>query len=137
MIANQPKRKACLEIIVLFVILLPLIIFIIFILFIRDQQKLMKEEMEKVETIEGVFESVEKVQKEVLVSKTKIRIGHSDDMEEEEEDEYETKTFYRIRFEDGREMDFPNVSTVPINKGEYVKIYYNGYGIQDVIKVEK
>lgn len=122
-------RKACIEIAVLIV----LIAMVIIGYSLKGHVDKIEYNRKQISEIEGVFESLTTIRKVkqdddiVLIEGTIAPQDHSPPKEVEMVDRY------LIKFADGREIDFANMPRKPIEKGQYIKIYYNYYGIQDIV----
>lgn len=91
-------------------------------------------------SVEGEILSSEVIEKEIEVKKlvsNKFEINSNDKSTEEPKYEIEKiiKKFYQVKFVDGRDVDFADISEKPLNKGNYYIIKYNG--LNEIISVEK
>jgi hypothetical protein len=85
--------------------------------------------------VEGQIEKSESINKEIEVPDQSI---HSDDKKMEFKTKMVTKKFFVVKFSDGREKEFVDIPSKPINAGEYYQIIYNGMNeITEVTKIEK
>lgn len=81
--------------------------------------------------IEGEIISCETIKKEIPIPSREVS---EDGKSVKIETKYITKKFFVINFEDGREKEFTNIPSKPLNVGSYYTIKYNGLGeIKEVI----
>lgn len=90
-----------------------------------------KEMRLQVFTIEGQIEKSESITKKIEVP---TPVQSNDKIEKK----YTEKSFFIVKFVDGREKEFCNIPSKPLNVGENYVIRYNGMNeIIDIDKIEK
>lgn len=90
-----------------------------------------KETRLQVFTIEGQIEKSESITKKIEVP---TPVQSNDKIEKK----YTEKSFFIVKFVDGREKEFCNIPSKPLNVGENYVIRYNGMNeIIDIDKIEK